>query len=117
VAGGCKRLHNELHNFYASQNIVKVIKSRRMTFSGHVARMGEIRNAYKIFVENPEGKRPLGRPRHRWEDNIVADLRETRWKGVDWIHLAHEWEFLGKLSLRRLRCSENAKFKSWSSGL
>jgi hypothetical protein len=75
---GWRRLHNEeLHKFYASQNIIRVMKSRRMIWTGHVARMGAMRIAYKIFGGKPEGKRQLGRPRHRWEDNIRMDLRET----------------------------------------
>jgi hypothetical protein len=67
VAGGWRRLHNEgFHNLYASPNIIRVIKSRRMRWAGHVSRMGEMRNAYKILVGKPEGKRPLGRPKRRW---------------------------------------------------
>jgi hypothetical protein len=62
-----------------------MIKSRRMRWTGHVARMGEKRNAYTIFVGNPEGKRPLGRPRHRWVNNIKMDLREIGWDGMVWI--------------------------------
>jgi hypothetical protein len=62
-----------------------MIKSRRMRWAGHVARMGEPRNAYRILVGRPEGKRPLGRPRRRWVDNIKIDFRETGWDGMDWI--------------------------------
>jgi len=77
VAGGWIRLHNEdLHNLYASPNNIRLIKSRRLRWAGHVARMGTLRNAYSIPVGKPECKRPLGRPRHRWEDNIRMDLRE-----------------------------------------
>jgi hypothetical protein len=61
-----------------------MIESRRMRWAGHVARMGEKRNAYRILVGNPEGKRPLGRPRLRWVNNIKMDLREIRWDGMDW---------------------------------
>jgi hypothetical protein len=64
------------------------IKSRRMRWAGHVARMGEGRNVYRVLVGKPEGKRPLGRPRRRWEDGIKMDLREIGWGGVEWIHLA-----------------------------
>jgi hypothetical protein len=64
-----------------------MIKSRRMRWSGHVARIGAERNAYRILVEKPEGKRPLGRPRRRWVDN---DLREIEWGGTDWIYLAQD---------------------------
>jgi hypothetical protein len=60
-----------------------MIKSRRMRLAGHVARMGEKRNAYRIFVGKSEEKRPLGRPRHRWVDNIIIDLREIEWDGMD----------------------------------
>jgi transcription termination factor 2 len=86
-----KKLHNEeLHNLYSSPNIIRMIKSRRMRWAGHVARMGETRNAYRIFVGKPEGKRPLGRPRRRWVDNIKIDLREIGWDGVNWIDLAQD---------------------------
>jgi hypothetical protein len=69
-----------------------IIKSRRMRRAGHVARMGEKRNAYRILVAKPEGKRPLGRPRRRWVDNIKMDLREIRmgWSGVDWMDMAQD---------------------------
>jgi hypothetical protein len=71
VAGGWRRLHNvELHDLYASQNIMRTIKSRKMRVAGHVARMGEMRIAYKILIGKPEVKRPLGRSRRRREDNI-----------------------------------------------
>jgi hypothetical protein len=69
VAGGWRRLYNEeLHNFYSSSNIISVIKSRKMRWAGHIACMEELRNAYKIFVVKLEEKRPVARPRHRWED-------------------------------------------------
>jgi hypothetical protein len=70
--------------------IIRIIKSRRMKLLGHVARMGEKRNAYRILVGQPEGKRPLGRPRRRWEDNVRMDLREIGWGGMDWIDLAQD---------------------------
>jgi hypothetical protein len=67
VTGGFRKLHNEeLHNLYSSASIIRVIKSRRMRWAGHVAQMGEKRNAYRILVRKPEGKRPLGRSRRRW---------------------------------------------------
>jgi len=70
-----KKLHNEeLNDLYSSPSIVRVIKSRRMRWTGHVTRMGERRGAYRILVVKPEGKRPLGRTRHRWEDSIKMDL-------------------------------------------
>jgi hypothetical protein len=91
VVGGWRKLHNEeLHNLYTSPNIIRTFKSRRMRGAGHVARIGEKRNPYRIFVGKPEGKRPLGRPRRRWVDNIKIDLTELGWDGVDWIHLAQD---------------------------
>jgi hypothetical protein len=91
VIGGWRKLHNEeLHNLYCSSSIIRIIKSRRMTWSGHVARIGEKRNAYRISVGKLEGKRPLGRPRRRWKDNIRMDLREIGWGGMDWIDLAQD---------------------------
>jgi hypothetical protein len=89
--GSWKKLHNdELHSLYSSPNIVRVIKSRRMRWAGHVARMGEERGVYRVLVGRPEGKRPLGRPRCRWEDNIKIDLREIRIDGANWIQLAQD---------------------------
>jgi hypothetical protein len=67
-----------------------MMKSRRMRWAGHVARMEEKRNAYRILVGKPEGKRPLGRPRHRWVNNIKMDLREIGWYGMDWIDLVQD---------------------------
>jgi hypothetical protein len=91
VTGGWRKLHNEeLHNLCSSTSIIRMIKSRRMRWAGHVARMGEKRTAYRRLVGNPEGKRPLGRPRRRWVDNIKIDLREIGWVGGDWIDLAHD---------------------------
>jgi hypothetical protein len=77
VTGEWRKLHNEeLHNLYSSPDIIKQVTSRRMKWAGHVARIGEERELYKVLVGKPEGKRPLGRPRHRWEDGIRMDLRE-----------------------------------------
>jgi transcription termination factor 2 len=91
VTGDWRKLHNEeLHNLYSSLNITRVIKSRRMRWAGHVARMGETRNAYRILVGKLEGNRPLGRPRRGWLDNIKMDLREIGWDFVDWIELAQD---------------------------
>jgi hypothetical protein len=67
-----------------------MIKSRRMRWAGHVVRMGEERNAYRILVGKPEGRRPLGRPRRRWVDTIKMNLREIGWDGVDWVDLAQD---------------------------
>jgi hypothetical protein len=76
VKGDWRKLHNEeLHKLYSSPNIIRMIKSRRMRWAGHVARMGKTRNAYRILVGKPKGKRPLGRPRRKWVDNIKIDLR------------------------------------------
>jgi hypothetical protein len=95
--GSWRKIHNdELRTLYSSLNIVRVIKSKRMRWVGHVARMWEGRGVYRILVVRPEGKRPLGRPRHRWEDNIKMDVREIRIDGANWIRLAQEsvqWRF------------------------
>jgi hypothetical protein len=75
---------------YSSPSIIRIIKSRRMRWAGHVTRMGEKRNAYRLLVVKPEGKRPLGRPRRRWVDDIRMDLGEVGWGDVDWIGLAQD---------------------------
>jgi hypothetical protein len=84
-------LHNEeLNDLYSSPNIIRVFKSRRMRWAGHVARMGEGKGAYRILVGRPEGRRPLGRPRRRWEDNIKMDLQEVGWgiwTGLMWLRI------------------------------
>jgi len=83
VTGEWRKLHNEeLNDLYCSPNIVRVIKSRRMRWAGHVARVGERRGAYRVLVGKPEGKIPLGRSRCRLEDNIKMDLQEVGWGGV-----------------------------------
>jgi hypothetical protein len=91
-------VHNEeLHNLYSSPSIIRVFKLRRMRWAGHVERMGEKRNACRILVGKPEGKRPLGRPRRKWMDNSKMDLREIGWDGVDWIDMAqdrYQWRAL-----------------------
>jgi hypothetical protein len=84
VTGGWRKLHNEeLHNLYSSPSIIRIIKSRRMRWAGHKARMGEKRNVYRLLVGKPEGKRPLGRPRRRWIDNIKLHLSEIGLSVVD----------------------------------
>jgi hypothetical protein len=105
VTGGWRKLHNEeLHNFYSSPSIIRIIKSR-MRWVGHLAQMGEKRNVCNLLVGKPEGKRPLGRPRHRWIDNIMIDLLEIGLGVVDWIGLAQDryrWRALvnGVMNLR-----------------
>jgi hypothetical protein len=87
VTGGWRKLHNEeLHGLYSLPSIVRVIKARRMRW----ACMGEVRDAYNILVGRPEGRRPLGRPRRRWEDNIKMDLGEVGFGDVDWIYWAQD---------------------------
>jgi hypothetical protein len=89
--GSWRKLHNdEFHSLYSSQNIFRVIKSRRMRWAGHVARMGEGRGVYRVLVGRPEDKRPLGRPRRRWEDNIKMDLRKIGIDGANWIRLSQD---------------------------
>jgi hypothetical protein len=87
VTGGWRKLHNEeLRDLYFSPSIIRIIKPKRMRWAGHVARMREKRNAYSLLVGKPEGKRPLGRPRRRWVDNIKMDLFRDRLGrcGLDW---------------------------------
>jgi len=91
VTGEERKLHNEeLNDMYSSPNIVREIKSRRMRWAGHVARMEERRGVYRVLVGQHEGKRPLGRPRRGWEDNIKMDLQEVGCGGMDWIELAQD---------------------------
>jgi hypothetical protein len=98
VTGGWRKLYNEeLHNLYSSPSIIRIIKLRMMRWAGHVARMGEKRKSYGLLVGKPEGKRPLGRLRHRWIDNINTDLLEIGLSVVDWIGLAwdrYRWRAL-----------------------
>jgi hypothetical protein len=89
--GSWRKLHNdELHSLYSSLNILRVIKSRRMRWVGHVARVGEGRGVYRVLVGRPECTRPLGRPRRRWEDNIKMDLMEIRTHRTNRIHMAQD---------------------------
>jgi len=86
-----KKIHNEeLNDVYSSLRIVRVIKLRRMRWAGHETRMGESRSVYRVLVGKPEGKRPLGRARHRWEDNIKTDLEEVGCGGMDSFDLARD---------------------------
>jgi hypothetical protein len=91
VTGGWRKLRNEeLHNLYSSPSMIRMMKARRIKLAGHVVRMGEKRNANRILVGKPEGKRPLGRPRRRCVNNIKMDLRDLGWRGMDWIDLAED---------------------------
>ncbi|KAJ4447328.1 hypothetical protein ANN_09332 [Periplaneta americana] len=91
VTGEWRKLHNaEVHALYTSPDIIRNIKSRRLRWAGHVARMGASRNAYRVLVGRPEGKRSLERPRRRWEDNIKMDLREVGYDDREWINLAQD---------------------------
>ena len=91
VTGEWRKLPSEeLSDLYSLPNIVRVVKSRRMRWAGHVVRMGEGRGVHRVLVGNPEGKRPLGRPRRRWEDNIKMDLQEVGWSCGDWMELAQD---------------------------
>jgi transcription termination factor 2 len=91
VTGEWRKLHNEeLNNRYSLPNIVRVVKSRRMRWAGHVARMGEERGAHRVLVGKPEGNRPLGRSRRRWEDNIKIDFQEVGVGFEDWMESAQD---------------------------
>jgi hypothetical protein len=91
VTGDWRKLHNEEHhNLYSSPSIIRIIKSRRMRWAGRVARMVEKNILYRILVGKPEGKRPLGRPRRRWVDNIKMDLREIGLDDMHWIDMAQD---------------------------
>jgi hypothetical protein len=106
VTGGWRKLHNdELRDLYSSPSLIRIIKSRRMRWAGHVTRMGEKRNAYRLLAGKPGGRRPLGRPRRRWVDNIRIDLGEVGCGDVDWIGLAKDRNRLRALvnSLLNLR--------------
>jgi hypothetical protein len=125
VTGQWRKLHNEdLRDLYSSPSIIRIIKSRWMRWAGHVrvARMGEKRNAYRLLVAKPEGKRPLGRPRRRWMDNIRMVLGEVGWGDVDWIGLAkgrNRWRALvnSVLNLRFHEMLGNYRVALASSGL
>jgi hypothetical protein len=91
VMGGWRTLHNEeLHNLYSSPSIIRIIRSRRMKWAGHVARMGEKRNVYRLLVGEPDGKRPLERQRRRWIDKFKMDLLDIGLSVVDWIGLVQD---------------------------
>jgi hypothetical protein len=91
VTGEWRKLHNdELNDLHSLPNIVRVVKSRRMRWAGHVARMGEERVVHRVLVRKPEGKRPLGRPRRRWEDNTKMDVQEVGGGRGEWLELAQD---------------------------
>jgi hypothetical protein len=98
VTGGCRKLHNEeLYNLYSSSSIIRMIKSRRMRCAVHVARMGEKCNAYRLLAGKSEGKKPLGKPRRRWMENIKMDLRKwdrVVWTGLIWLRIGTSGELL-----------------------
>ena len=91
VIGEWRKLRNEeLNDLYSSSDVARLLKSRRMKWAGHVARMGEKRGIYRVLVGKPEGKRPLERTRCRWEDTIKMDLQEKGCGGLDWIEPAQD---------------------------
>ena len=91
ITGEWRKLRNvELHTLYSSPNIIRNLKSGRLRWAGHVARMEQSRNAYRVLVGKPDGKRPLGRPRSRWEDNIKMDFMEVGGDPRDWIALTED---------------------------
>ena len=98
VTGEWRRLHNkELNDLYSAPNIVRLIKLRRMRCAGHVVLMGEEREVYRVLVGKPAGRRPLGRPRHRWVDNIRVDFQEVGRGCLDWIGLVQDRDGLRTL--------------------
>jgi hypothetical protein len=91
VTGGWRKLYNEeLRDLYSSPSIIRIMKPKKMRWAVHVARMREKRNAYRLFLGKPQGKRPLGRPRCRWLDSIGMDLLEVGWSDVEWIGIAQD---------------------------
>jgi hypothetical protein len=123
VTGDWRKLHSEeLRDLYPSPSIIRIMKSRRMRWAGHVARMVEKSNAFRLLVGKPDVKRPLGRPRRRWVDNIRMDLGEVGWGYVDWICLANDknrWRALvnSVLNLRVPRSAGKLSSGLTSSGL
>ena len=106
MIGELRKLHNEeLNDLYSSLNIVRVIKSRVMRWAGHVACMGERRGAHRVLVGKPEGNRPFGRPRRRWEDNVKLDPQELVCGRMDWVELAQDrdrWRALVNAAMKFL---------------
>ena len=104
-----RKLHNDevgVHALYSSPNIITNLKSRRLIWAGHVARMEQYRNAYGVLLGKPEGKKPLGTPRCRWEDNIKMDLREVGFDPGDWKALAEDrdqwWAYVRAVMILRI---------------
>src|SRR5215469_17456911 len=116
VTGECRKLHNEeLSDLYSLPNIVRVVKSRRMRWAGHVARIGEGRDVHRVLVGKPEGKTPLGRPRRRWEDNIKMDLEEVGGRG-DCMELAQNrdrWRALVNTVMNFRGSTKCGEFLDW----
>jgi hypothetical protein len=107
VTGVWRKLHNkELHDLYSSPTILHAIKSRRMRWAEHVAQVGEGRGVYRVLVGNLEEKRPLGRPRRRWEDNIKRNLQEIESWLMDWIELAQNRDNRGNEPSGSIECGE-----------
>jgi hypothetical protein len=108
VTGEWRKFYNEeLNGLHCSPTILGVIKSRRMSWAGHVARMGEGIGVYRFLVGRPEGRRPLGRPRRRWEDNIKVDVQEVGCGSMDWIELAQNRDCVcGNESSGAIKCGE-----------
>jgi hypothetical protein len=95
VTGEWRKLHNEeLHDLYSLPSIIRIMKARRIRWAGHVARMGEKRNAYRLLVGKPEGRRSLRSPRRRWLANIRMDLVEVGWRDMDWLRIGPGGELL-----------------------
>jgi hypothetical protein len=106
ATGDWRRRHNaELNDLSSSQHSIRVLKSSRLRWAGHAARVGEGRGAYQSLVGRPEGRRPLGRPRRRWEDNIKMEIREVGWGGMNWIELSQDRD--------RWRALVNAVMNLW----
>ncbi|KAJ4435446.1 hypothetical protein ANN_18061 [Periplaneta americana] len=123
VTGEWRKLNNtELHALYSSPDIIRNIKFRRLRWAGHVARIGESRNAYRVLVGGSEGKRPLGRPRRRWDDNIKMDLREVGYDDREWINLAQDrgqWRAYVRAAMNLRSCRSRFIFRAerpWSIG-
>jgi hypothetical protein len=110
ITGEWRKLHNEFSYLYSLPNTVRVVKTRRMRWAGHVARTGENRGMYRVLLGKPEGKRPLGGPRRRWEDNKM-DVHGSGMRSTGWIELAQDryrWRAL-VTAVMELRVPQNAR--------